>query len=97
MNLLTHPAMLVVIGCSITAAIGGIGWIIGTLISLLRDNSKLTQATSDISEILKTVVDRADKTDEMLTEIKGNLSELIGEHKAMVRAGNLIASHAKVG
>ena len=94
MNILTHPAVLVILGCTGTAIIGGIGWVIGTIISLTKDNAKLTQATSDISEILKQVLMRADKTDEMLSEIKNDLSGL-GEHKAMVRAGNLIAQHAK--
>jgi hypothetical protein len=89
-EILSHPITIVMV----TALIGSIGYLIGIIVGLISDNAKLTQATSEISEILRHVVTRQDKVDESLDEIKGNLSELLGEHKAMVRAGNLIASHA---
>lgn len=89
--LLAHP--LVIFALTILA--GALGYLISIIVGLLKDNSRLTQATAEISEILKHVVERQDKTDDALNCIKNDLSELIGQHNAIARAGNLIGMHQK--
>lgn len=90
-NIFTHPITLILLGGLIT----GVGYLITTIVGLIKDNSKLTQATAEISEILKHVVSRQDKADDLMGDIKNDLQELLGEHRMMLKTGQLIAMHSQ--
>jgi hypothetical protein len=87
----THPLVILAIG----GLFGLFGYFVRTVVGLIKDTSSQGKAISDIAEILKHLTERQDKTDDVLAEIKNDLSELIGEHKAIARAGNLIGIHQK--
>lgn len=90
-SLFTHPITLMLLGALISA----IGYLVVIVVGLIKDSAKLTQVSKEISEILQHVVARQDTTDSNITDIKNDLQELLGEHRMMIKTGNLIAMHTQ--
>lgn len=80
----SHPITVVLVA----SLIGVFGFLIKMILNL-SNTQKATTA------ILDNVVTRQNKSDDDISHIKEGLDTLIGEHRAMLRAGNLLSSHGQ--
>ena len=84
--MMDHPLFVGLVVTLFTASIGGIGWMVVTLFSVSQINSKAIDLIGALEKRMLKVEDRQD-------EMSDELSSLMGEHKMMLRAGEIIRQH----